>query len=420
MEKEKIENIKLLFIASIVGILAGISSVIYRKILEFANHILDFFIENKNLLYILIFFVLLIILAFISSFLTREKYALGSGIPQFIAELDDKIEQKPIRLILYKTFGGFVASLGGLSIGREGPSIQIGAMFGKFIGEIFNLGKKNIKILLTAGASAGIAAAFNAPLAGIVFALEEVHKKFSKKIVYACFCSCILANLVSSLYFGKEIVFEFKEINFIDLNLYFLICILGIILGFLGSFYNFLMKVTSDIFSKINIKSRPFIAYTLSFILFLSFPYVLGSGHHMVEKLEVQKYSLYFLLALFFIKLVFSIISFNSAVAGGIFLPILVQGAIIACIFVNILGEKFRVEYLSFFIILSMAGYLSAIVRSPISAIILLVEMTQKIGYFLPLIVVCLLSYFVAEIIGTPAVYEFLYEKLLETENKEK
>ena len=114
-----------------------------------------------------------------------------------------------------------------------------------------------------------------------------------------------------------------------------------------------------------------------------------------------------------FIKTLFSLISFTSGVAGGIFLPILIQGAILGTLFSNFFDAK----YTALFVILSMSGYLTAIVRSPITSIILLFEMTQKLNYFLPIALCCLFAYMTANILGTKPVYEYLLDRIL-TNNK--
>lgn len=416
LEKGDKEELRIFFLAILVGVLAGISSIFYRVLISFASKFISFFVIGirQNYIYIIALVFFLVILSFISAFMTRERYALGSGIPQVVAEIEDYIETNPLKVIIYKVFGGFCAALGGLSIGREGPSIQLGAMSGKLIANIFKVDKKMMKHLLTCGASAGLAAAFNAPLAGIVFAIEEVHRKFNKKLVIACFTAATVANLLSRLYFGKEEVFEFHEFSYMDIRMYVHLVIIGIILGLLGAVYMFVMKTFHNTYEKIGIKNkfRPLVAYLFSFIMFLFFPYVLGSGHDLVEDLISNKYTLAFLIILLIIKMLFSILSFTSSVAGGIFLPILVQGAIFGCIYSSIFAK----EYLAFVIILSMAAYLTAIVRSPITAIILLFEMTGKVSYFLPLVLVCLMSYLVANLLNIKPVYDYLLGRLIYSE----
>lgn len=409
----KIES-SLLFDGILVGILAGIIGVLYRFIISLCEKVIHFFSNNiqVNSLYIVLLIALLAFTAILSGyFLKKEPYASGSGIPQVSAEVTGRLNTKPFHVIFYKLLGGSVASLGGLSLGREGPSIQLGAMSGKAIAKIF---KKNIireKYLLTCGASAGLAVAFNAPLAGVLFSLEEVHKHISKRLIICCFSSAVVANIIGQYIFGLSAIFTFPNIKPITIPIYFWCAILGILLGIFGTFYNISMKYSFKFYGKLNwpIIFRPSFAFIISFFMFLFFPVVLGSGHDLVNEFTKYKYTLLFLIFLYFIKTIFSVISFTSGVAGGIFLPILVQGAILGAIFSNF----FNYEHVTLFVILSMAGYLTAVVRSPITSIILLFEMTQKISFFLPIAICCLFAYYTANALGTKPVYEYLLDRLL-------
>lgn len=316
--------------------------------------------------------------------------------------------------MLYKIFGGFFAALGGLSLGREGPSIQLGAMSGKAVSKLLNRDKIKENYLLTCGASAGLSVAFNAPLAGVLFSIEEIHKNVSKKLIVSCFSAAVVADIISQYIFGFDAIFQFPTFASIEITTYVWIALLGIFLGICGTFYNITMKICYNFYNKLNIHFlfRPQVAIMFSFSLFLIFPIVLGSGHHIVEKLIYSGYGILFLIILYFIKTLFSLISFTSGVAGGIFLPILVQGAILGAMFSTVVfGEN-----LPIFIMLAMAGYLTAVVRSPLTSIILIFEMTQKLSYFLPLALCCILAYYTANMLGTKPVYEYLLGNLLDKE----
>ena len=422
INKIEIKNFKietsLLVDGLIVGVVAGIVGVIYRFLITFSEKCVHFIAnklpENYFLALPLMFF--LIILAFILGFIIKkEPHASGSGIPQVSAEVTGRIKTNPVSVLFYKMFGGFLASIGGLSLGREGPSIQLGAMSGKIVAKILKRNVIREKYLLTCGASAGLSVAFNAPLAGVLFSLEEVHKHISKKLIICCFSAAVVADVITQYVFGFGATFNFKEAEKIDFKLYALVILLGVFLGIFGTFYNVLMKLCYKFYTKLNINIvlRPLVAMFFSLIMFLFFPLVLGSGHGLLEKLITYKYSLLFLILLYFIKTFFSIISFTSGVPGGIFLPILIQGGLLGVIFSTLVGG----EYLITFIILAMAGYLTAVVRSPLTSIILLFEMTQSIKFFLPIAICVLCSYYTANALRTKPVYEYLLDRLLLNNN---
>src|SRR5699024_1510152 len=163
----------------IVGIASGFIIVGYRVCLSqgalWLNKILTFC--KESIFTIALWFVILIILAkIVSKLVTFEPLISGSGIPQLEGELSGTIDANWWRVLLCKFAGVFLSNIAGLALGREGPSIQLGAMTGKGIGHILKRNKTEERYLLTCGASAGLAAAFHAPLAGVMFALEEVHK----------------------------------------------------------------------------------------------------------------------------------------------------------------------------------------------------------------------------------------------------
>ena len=393
----------------LVGIFAGIVGASYRLLIGLSEKIVHFTADfiKTGFIWKVILLIVLILLGLISGFLLkREPMASGSGIPQVSAEIIGRLDSNPLRVLIYKITGGLVASLGGLSLGREGPSIQLGAMSGKLVSRVLKI---------TCGASAGLSIAFGAPLAGVLFSIEEVHKNITKKIIICCFSAAVVANIIGQYIFSLKPIFNFPSIDYVGPEIYPAVVILGILLGIFGTFYNTTIKVLFKIYEKLNLNIvfRPQVAFIISFILFIVYPIVLGSGHSLVEFLIENKFSISFLLILYFIKTLFSLVSFTSGVAGGIFLPILIQGAVLGALFSNFFDAK----YTALFIILSMSGYLTAIVRSPITSIILLFEMTQKLNYFLPIALCCLLAYFTANILGTKPVYEYLLDRIL-TSNK--
>lgn len=416
-KKEMLQESSFLIDGILVGIVAGIIGIIYRLLITYSERVIHFF-ENKiweDKTYILYLFIFLIFMGFLSAFMVKkEPYSAGSGIPQVSAEVTGRINTNPFSVLFYKIFGGFFAALGGLSLGREGPSIQLGAMSGKAVSKILKRDSIKENYLLTCGASAGLSVAFNAPIAGVMFSVEEIHKNISKKLIVSCFSAAVVADIISQYVFGFDAIFKFPNIENVSLSIYFLVLLLGIFLGFVGTFYNLMMQVCFYIYNKLNIKSifRPQVAMFCSFCLFFTFPLVLGSGHQLVEKLLYTNYGILFLLILFVIKLLFSLVSFCSGVAGGIFLPILVQGAILGALFSNVFDNN----NIAIFIILAMAGYLTAVVRSPLTSIILIFEMTQKLSYFLPLAICCLAAYYTANMLGTKPVYEYLLGNLLRKE----
>lgn len=417
---DRIDEIKLLVEAVLVGLLSGLIIVFYRYVLHFIEDNLFTFkdIIVNNRIYIFLFFLIMIGLGYIAGYIRKiEPLCAGSGIPQVEAEMTGYINQNPLRVLITKIFGGFVCGLGGLSVGREGPSIQIGAMCGKIISKVLKRKKTTERYLLTCGAGAGLAAAFNAPMAGIIFAIEEVHRHISKKLLITCLTSCIVADFISKLFFGIDPIFRFNVVSDLALSEYWIIVLLAITLAFSGILYTSLMKKFIFFYERtnINIVLRPILPFFIAAILFFVLPEVIGGGSMVMDVILTNNISIKFIILLFIVKLLFSMFSFNAGVPGGIFFPILVMGATVGASFANIFGK----EYLSFFIIVSMAGFLTAIVRAPLTAIILIFEMTGSIKFLLPLTLVCLITYAITNYLRIPPIYDYLLENLLKKNNIE-
>lgn len=402
------------------GLIAGLVAVIYRLILGYAETFVSMAVKfvQGNWLYLLGWFFFLVVLGIIVAQLLKvEPLISGSGIPQVEGEIMSFIDQKWQKVLPCKIVGGTLCAFGGLSLGREGPSIQLGAMAGKAIAKLFHRVKMEERLLLTCGAAAGLSAAFNAPLAGVMFALEEIHKNFSVSVLISVMCASVTGDFISRNVFGLAPAFHFEVLQTFPLSGYWLLLLLGIACGLFGVLYNKATMKVQELFGKSGLKSYGVIvAFVLSGILLLCLPEVLGSGHSMIEMLSEQPLrSLHLLGLLLMMKFVFSLVSFGSGAPGGIFFPLLVLGSFTGAIFGNIAVTYFGVDamYMNNIIIMAMAGAFAAIVRAPITGIILIAEMSGTLTNLLPLAVVSLISYLCASLLNCEPIYESLLHNLL-------
>ena len=180
----RLRNLKYRLIVDslLIGILVGLVIVVHRAILYKLSHIFLSFYEkaSNNYLLIPVIFLLLIVLGFIvGKMVKKEPMISGSGIPQVEGILTRNLKQNWFSVLFYKFVGGLICLGAGLSVGREGPSVQMGACVGEGVSENTNKLDNEKKYLITSGASAGLSAAFNAPISGVMFSLEETHKNFS-------------------------------------------------------------------------------------------------------------------------------------------------------------------------------------------------------------------------------------------------
>lgn len=407
-----------------VGLVGGFVVLLYRVALNFAGNWL-----LKSLSYIkgnplrcAVWFLVLAGLAWIVGRLVKwEPMISGSGIPQVEGEVAGRLSQNWKRVLPAKFAGGFLCMLGGLSLGREGPSIQLGAMAGQGISRALGRGKREEKFLMTCGASAGLSAAFHAPLAGMMFAVEEIHKTFSIPILLPVMTASVAADYIASHILGLDPVFHFQITEYLPQNYYWLLILLGILVGVSGVFYNWGMLKAQELYRKIPFlkeTGRLLIAFLTAGVLGLVMPSVLGSGSGLIVSLTKGEMVLGMVVLTLVVKFLFSAVSFGSGAPGGIFFPLLILGALLGAVFAMTGAEFFGLDpvYINNFVLLGMTGFFTAIVRAPLTGIILLFEMSGSISQMLSLSIVSVTAYIVATLMRSEPIYDSLLKRILKAD----
>lgn len=421
-------RIKLVSEGIMVGLISGLLVVFYRLALDKAGLLAKSIYKTQveNIWLIPIWIMVLIIAGYIvGTMIKKNPMISGSGIPQVEGILMGHLNMNWWRVIVEKFVGGVICITAGLSLGREGPSIQLGAAAGQGFSRIFKRIKIEEKYLITSGASAGLAAAFNAPLAGVIFALEEVHKNFSPLVLISTMSASLVADFISKEFFGLKPIFQFESFSVLPLKYYAFIIIFGIIIGMFGVFYNYTLLKTQNLYASqkwLKVQFRPIIPFVLAGILGLFLPEVLGGGHELIVSIINGNNTLKFLFILLLTKFAFSMVSFGSGAPGGIFFPLLVIGGMTGAIYGTILVKlvHFPPQYVNNFMILGMAGYFTAIVRAPITGSILITEMTGSFNHLLSLALVSIIAYIIADLMGSKPIYESLLERILENNGNKK
>lgn len=423
------ENPKYIFKLTIqgvmVGIFAGLMVCLYRFLLAGSESVLRDYLSiiNGNIVYIILFFAALAIMGLLIDWLTKwEVDSAGSGIPQVYAEVKGHMEANWAKVLFSKIVAGVLTALGGLSLGPEGPSVQIGGMAGKGIAKLFKGSKTDELRLILVGSAVGITAAFNAPLAGVLFVLEEINHGFDKTLVFIALVSAIVSDFISKVIFGQATILSFPVLD-IPLESYWILMVLGVLIGLLGYVYNIGMIKSSDLVAGLKIPSwfKFVLVFMVSGVVALMIPEISDGGHFMMDMLDITIPSLGVLVLLLVLKYLFSMFSFSSGAPGGIFLPILVLGAYIGAVFGSIVVPTFGWQHdlIYRFIIISMAGFFAATVRSPITGIVLLAEMSGSTESLVAMVIVSLIAYVVPTLLGNEPIYESLYDRLLLNKNRE-
>ena len=407
-----------------VGLVGGFVVLLYRVALTFAGDWLVKILSymKGNPFRCVVWFLILAALAWIVGKLVKwEPMISGSGIPQVEGEIAGRLSQNWKRVLPAKFAGGFLCMLGGLSLGREGPSIQLGAMAGQGISRALGRGKREEKFLMTCGASAGLSAAFHAPLAGMMFAVEEIHKTFSIPILLPVMTASVTADYIASHILGLDPVFRFQITKYLTQKYYWLLILLGILVGVSGVFYNWGMLKAQELYRKIPFMKetgRLLIAFLTAGVLGIVMPWVLGSGSGLIVSLTQGEMVLGMVVLTLVMKFLFSAVSFGSGAPGGIFFPLLILGALIGAVFAMAGVEFFGLApvYVNNFVLLGMTGFFTAIVRAPLTGIILLFEMSGSISQMLSLSIVSVTAYIVATLMRSEPIYDSLLKRILKAD----
>lgn len=402
-----------------VGLASGLVVVAYRLALGWLE-------ELRQQVYVLLgrspwpgtagWFLVLAAAGLIIGGMVRSSWMIrGSGIPQIKGVLLRQLRMQWLKELVLKFTGGCLALAAGLSLGREGPSIQLGAQVGAGFSRRASYPLLEERYLVSAGASAGLAAAFNAPLAGVLFALEELHKGFSPVMLTCVMIASITADLVSRNFFGLRPVFDLQVGEVLPLSLYPYLLPLGIVCGLTGALFNFLLLGAEKPYRLLRQELRPVAALLLAGALGFLLPEVLGGGHGLVEEAAFGRFALPLLVLTIAVKMLFTAASYGSGAPGGIFLPMLVIGALVGRLTAILLSSLAGVgaQYTVNFVILGMTAYFTAVVRAPITAAILISEMTGTLSHLLSLVAVSVVAYAVAELLRSPPIYDALLKRLL-------
>ncbi len=407
--------------AALVGLCAGITALLFRAALTGADALRNQLITWAHGLPALgwLFPMLLASLgAAISVGITRRyaPEASGSGIPHLEAVLHRfrKLDWK--RLLPVKFLGGVVAIGSGLALGREGPTVQMGGAVADAVSRAMKVTERERLTLTSAGAGAGLAAAFNAPLSGLIFVLEEVRRDFQPIVFGAAFVAAVVADIVARVGSGQFPIFAVPSYPVPPLAALPIFALLGISAGLLGVVFNRSLLTVTALYARIParfILAAAALTGALVGLVGWFSPVMIGSGHTLAETALRGDMLLGAIPLFFLIRFVLTAASYGTGAPGGIFAPMLVLGALLGLAVGEIAHQFYpaAVPFPAVFAVVGMAAYFTAIVRAPLTGIMLILEMTGNYNQMLPLLVACFCSYAAAEFMKDLPIYEALLER---------
>jgi CIC family chloride channel protein len=292
----------------------------------------------------------------------------------------------------------------------------MGAAVGKMVSRWFSSTARERRTLIAAGSGAGLAAAFNAPVSGLVFVLEEMERTFSQGVFAITLIASAVADVTTRLLLGQLPVFHVEVASIPSLTALPVALALGAIAGVLGVAFNRGLVWSLSTFDRLRHLPPAAIGAVVGLavgVVALVAPGSVGGGNRLIERILAGEASLSGLVGFFLLRFVLTMASYGCGAPGGIFAPLLVLGSAIGLAAGGVAASLFphAIEHPESFAVVGMAAYFSAIVRAPLTGIVLIVEMTGNYSLVLPLLVACLVAYGLADFLGDRPVYEALLER---------
>ena len=413
----------LALLSGVAGAGAGFICGLFRLSLRQASHLraaMPLWWRDEPVVGLMLMIVGAAAAAAIAVWLVRRfmEYAAGSGIPHIEAVISGDLPPPSLMLLPVKFLGGLLAIGAGLALGREGPSVQMGATLAHVLGKAFGRSPADCRSLLAAGGGAGLAAAFNAPLSGSAFVLEELIRQFDVRDAVAALGAAGSAIVAAQLLTGPEPAFAVAALPFPDPSDNLLCFGLGVVAGLLGVVYNRVLLgalATMDRLARFPAELRGAMLGAAVGALAWFAPSVAGDGEALIQQTLDGAYGLGLIPLLYLLRLALGAASYSSGAPGGIFAPLLVLGAQMGFFFGGLWhpGAADPAVHAVSFAVVGMAAFFTAVVRAPLTGIILVTEMTESSTLLLPMLAACFSAMAVATMLGEPPIYDSLKERTL-------
>ncbi len=431
-----IQNILMpcLIFSVMTGILTGIIIFLFKFASGFAvslsGDIYGFVRENAIYLPILLMGVAL--LGLVSTLSVKHLgNCKGGGIPTAIALLRGLIEFRWLRNIVTVFVSALLSFLGGIPLGTEGPSVQMGTAVGRGTVRLFaNKHAAWDRYIMTGGACTGFAAATGAPLTGIFFAFEEAHRRFSPMIFMSAASAVISGsatmNILCDLTNTDSAFFHFTINSALPIKYLWSALVVGLVCGFCAVAFTKLYRIIGNFIRERLSRLPIYVKIPTVFVLTATIGYflseALGSGHSLVDMMIEGQGIWYMSLICLAVRAILLITANNVGITGGLFVPTLAFGAIVGSLCGNgmITLGLLPEEYYITMVVIGIASFLSASSRTPISAVIFAVEALSGLSNILPIALGVALSYFIIEVIGVTAFTDTVVESKVESEHKGK
>ena len=438
------------YIASIlIGLISGVVCVAFRFLANKVNvlristfmdgDITDFqkIIDNGSdakevfviiLSYLILFIITIIFLNIVHIIIMKYPTTSGSGLPQTKALLEHKMEYRsPLKSIAAKFLGGVLSISSGLSFGREGTSVQMGSLIGYIFSKSLKVEKENDNYLIAAGAGAGIAAAFTAPLASSILILESLKNDGTsniKKLTISTLLSGLCAGIVAIYFFPNNIYSSISVVKpeLEQTHLLLIFILMALLFSLFGKLFSYSLIFIKIRYDKIilNYRYRYYIIAFITCIITFFYPTIVGGNQFFtIDIIENKDFRIIYNLLIITILSVVTIISNATGFPGGLFIPLLSIGALLGKIFCIILAKLniVGIDCSGYFILIGMSVLFISVVRTPLTGFVLISEMTGNYDVTFPTLVVGILAYIITEMIKVRPIDDILYDIMMKKIN---
>ncbi len=428
-------RILIVLLASVIGVVGGISAVTFRLMTEIFNQWFTAIPDYLGWPFIILMPTLGGLLAgvLITRFASEAK---GHGVPEVMEAVALKEGEIRIRVPFVKMLASALSIGSGGSAGSEGPIAQISAGFGSIFGKIFKLNGRYTKLLVVCGVAAGISATFNAPIGGVLFGLEIIYGGIEAIAVIPVVLSSVVATAVSRIILGGEAIMKLTPFTLSNSWELIFFLILGLFLGLVGTFWIKIFYWIEDLFDRIKVSPyiKPMIGGLMVGLIIIVFPQVMGGGYRVMESAFAGAIGFILLLTLGLLKMLTTSFTLGSGGSGGVYAPSLFIGAMFGgafglaiqfLLFGRIMGPFEPVfsylgsilgplgpalhPYFGFhpmaYALVGMAALFAAAGRCPLTVIVMVMEMTNDYYLILPLMIACAASYILSRAIMKDDIY---------------
>jgi len=411
----KSQHTYMVIIAVVIGALGGLGALFFRLAIRFfqdvffgtGHYTLDFALNLPWYVKLLAPAAGGLIVGPVVYFFARE--AKGHGVPEVMESIVLHGGVIRPRVVIAKIIASAVCIGSGGSAGREGPIVQIGSALGSTIGQWLKVSGSQLRTLVACGTAAGIAATFNAPIAGALFAMEVILVDFAIAQFSPIVIASVTATVISRHFLGNFPAFEIPHYELVSVYEMIPYAILGILAAFVALAFIFMLYKTEDIFDSVRIPEwlKPLFGGLIIGVIAIFFPHIFGVGYESISMALKSRFTWYFLLLLVGLKLLVTSVTIGSGGSGGIFAPSLFLGASLGGLVGAVVHQLFPDVTASSgaYALVGMGAVASATMHAPITSILIIFELTNDYRIILPLMVACIISVLITTRLKKDSIY---------------